>query len=133
MKTIVFITTLILSTTFVLGQNYIGMNQMKIVKKFGKPDEKENNYFIYYDRAEGGTNTYYFDQDLECNAFVITRESNYLGDYQRMLSKDFTKVSDYLYIYESENINYKAEIIQSDSEFHIRITPVAATMLCASN
>ena len=133
MKTIVFIASLILSTSFVFGQNYIGMSQIKIIKKFGTPDEKVNNYFIYYDKSEGGTNTYYFDQNNKCNAFVITRDSNYLKDYQKMLSDDFTKISEYLYIFESDRFNFKAEISQSNKEFNIRITPFEQNALSCYN
>jgi len=104
------------------GQNYIGLSQSKIIKRYGNPDITGANYFVYVDQAEEGTNTYFFDSGNNCNAFVISRKSNYFADYQKMLEKNFIRTLEYTYISKSENLNFKAEIAKSPGEFQICIT-----------
>jgi hypothetical protein len=130
MKTIaIIISMMILGITAVNGQNFIGMSQSKIIKKFGQPDEKGSNYFIYYDQTEGGVNTYYFDNNKNCNTFVLTRSANYFEDYQKLLNKDFTMTPDNFYVCTSDSKNFKAEITKSTGEFQIRITSFEASAL----
>jgi hypothetical protein len=130
MKTIsIAISIFILGIATVNGQNFIGMSQSKIIKKFGQPAEKGSNYFIYYDQTEEGINTYYFDNNNNCNAFVISRAAKYFMDYQKLINKDFTKTPENYYVCTSKNKKFKAEITNSISEFQIRITTIEVPVL----
>ena len=123
MKNLLIITYVIFFGTAVAnGQNYIGLNQSTILKRFGTPDSTGANYFVYIDSQEEGTNTYFFDDKNNCEAFVITRTSIYYPDYQRQLNKDFTKTLENTYVYKSKKLNLKAELAQTSNEFQIRIT-----------
>jgi len=126
---LIIISIFILGITTVNGQNFIGMSQSKIINKFGQPDEKGSNFFIYYDQTEEGINTYYFDSSNNCDAFVITRTTKYLIDYQKLINKDFTKTPENFYVSTSKNKNFKAEITQTAGEFQIRITTIDATLV----
>ena len=119
---IVLFSVIILGITAVNGQSFIGMNQSKILKNLGQPDEKGSNYFTYYNPTEGGVDTYYFDSEKNCNAFVITRGESCFEDYLKLLTRDFVRTPDNLYVCSSKNKNYKAEITTSNDEFQIRIT-----------
>ena len=121
MKTLLLIISALLLATLANGQNYIGLNQSKIVKRFGQPDFKGVNYFVYFDQDEGGTNTYFFNEKKICDSFVLTRSSNYLKIYQRMLHKDFSTAYENIYLYKSKKLNLRAEITQSPNEFQVRI------------
>jgi hypothetical protein len=112
---------LLLATMVVSGQNYIGLSESKIVKKFGQPDEKGTNYIVYYDQNEEGTNTYYFDEDRVCVSFVISRKADYFEGYTKLLNKDFTKTLDNTYVSKSKKWNYQAEVTKSTKDFQIRI------------
>jgi len=103
------------------SQNYIGMNQAKIINRYGKPDFRGHNYIVYYDANEEGTNTYFFDEKNNCNSFVLMRSSNYLANYQKILDKEFTFCAANTYICKDENFNFKAELTKSSHEFQIRI------------
>lgn len=133
MKTLLFLTLLVFCATQIFGQNYIGMNQNKIIKKFGKPDERGTNYIIYYDQAEGGINTYYFDEKEKCNAFVLTRETNYFNEYKKILAQDFEKTSESMYVHKSKTRNFKAEITRTEQNFEIKITPIEEGILSCIN
>jgi hypothetical protein len=125
MKTLlVLIGIILLSVTMSKGQNYIGLSLSKIEKKYGKPDEKGANFIVYMDNREEGTNTYYFDETGNCNAFVITRASGYFNDYQKMLKKDFTQTLTNKYQSNSKSLNYIAEVSKLENEFQIRITQI---------
>lgn len=129
MKTLLIATKFIFLFTFpVLGQNYIGLNQSKIIKKFGNPDEKGANYFVYFDQGEEGTNKYYFDENKRCTSFVLTRNTVYYEDYEKRLNKEFVKTTDYVYVSKSKHRYYQAEIIKSDKEFQICICTIDETM-----
>ena len=128
---LIIISIFILGIATVNGQNFIGMNQSKIIKKFGQPDERGSNYFVYYDQAEEGVNTYYFDNNNNCYAFVITRATKYLIDYQKLINKDFTKTPENFYVCTSRDKNFKAEITQSSKDFQVRITTIEASAVPA--
>jgi len=121
MKTLLLIISILLCATWANGQNYLGLSQSKIVKRYGQPDFKDANYFVYFDQDEGGTNTYFFDEKKICNSFVLTRNSNYLKLYQKMLLKDFSNSFENLYFYKSKKLNLKAELTESSNEFQVRI------------
>ena len=121
MKTLLLIISILLCATLANSQNYIGLSQSKIVKRYGQPDFKGNNYFVYFDQDEGGTDTYFFDEKKICSSFVLTRPSNYLKVYQRMLHKDFSTAFENTYIYKSKKLNLKAELTESANEFQVRI------------
>ncbi len=123
MKNLLLITSLIIFGAAVAnGQNYIGLNQSKILKRFGTPDSTGANYFVYFDAQEEGTNTYFFDDNNNCEAFVITRTSVYYSNYERQLNKVFSKTHDNTYVHKSKKLNLKAEIAKNATEFQIRIT-----------
>jgi hypothetical protein len=123
MKNLLIILSVIFFGTAVAnGQNYIGLNQSKILKRFGTPDSTGANYFVYIDPQEEGTNTYFFDDNNNCEAFVITRTSIYYSDYQRQLNKVFTKTIENTYVHKSKKMNLKAELAKTSNEFQIRIT-----------
>ena len=123
MKTILIITSVIFFGASVSnGQNCIGLNQSKILKKFGTPDSLGTNYIVYVDQQEEGTNTYYFDANNNCNAFVIKRASNYYANYQKLLDKNFTRTVENTFVCKSKKLNYKAELAQFSKEFQISIT-----------
>jgi hypothetical protein len=118
---IVIISVILVGTTSVFGQNYIGMDHNKIIKRFGEPDIIGNNYIVYTDLFEGGTNTYYFDQNEKCTYFIIEREINYLKEYTRILNKEFFKISENKFHKEQNNVCLSAELNQSDKNFKILI------------
>lgn len=121
MKTLIIITSLVgLISTQIWGQNYIGMSQSKIIRNYGTPDEKGENYIMYQDRTEDGTNMYYFDNDNKCTSFVIKRETKYFEDYVKLLNREYKKSNGRKYI--SRSRNYQAEIVESNNEFEIRIS-----------
>ena len=123
MKNLLLIICLIVSGTIIAnGQNYLGLSQSKIIKRFGDPDIKGVNYLVYFDQTEDGSNTYYFDENNTCNMFVITRTSNYLKDYTKLLIKDFTKTPKKYYVCKYKDLNLKAELTQSNNVFKISIT-----------
>jgi hypothetical protein len=121
MKILLLIIVLISAEIAANSQNYIGLSRTKIINRYGKPDFKGGNYFVYFDPTEEGTNTYFFDEKNNCNSFVLTRSSNYLKDYQKMLNKEFAITSVNTYICKDENFNFKAELTSSFHEFQIRI------------
>ncbi len=121
MKILLFIILLVSAETVANGQNYMGLSQTKIINKYGKPDFKGGNYLVYFDLTEEGTNTYFFDEKNNCNSFVLTRSSNYLEGYQKMLNKAFAITFANTYICKDENFNFKAELTRSSHQFQIRI------------
>jgi hypothetical protein len=122
MKTLLLIISIVIACTITaIGQNYIGMDQSKIIKRFGEPDEKGDNYFVYSNLIEEGTNIYYFDEDAKCVSFLIVRNNNYLNDYQKMLNKEFTKTCENKYLKKSKKINFLAEITKSAKKFQILV------------
>jgi hypothetical protein len=125
MKTIFLIIGIIFfGVSMLKGQNYIGLTQSKIEKKFGQPDERGANYIIYNDNLEEGINKYYFDETGKCCEFVIIRTLNYLRDYQKMLDKDFSKTLEDTFISKSKSQNFKAVLSKSTNGFQIAITQV---------
>jgi hypothetical protein len=121
MKTLFIITSLVsLVSTQIWGQNYIGMSQSKIIRNYGNPDEKGDNYITYQDRTEDGTNKYYFDNAHKCTSFVLTRDVKYFEDYVKLLEKEFQKSNSRKYINKSKN--YQAEIVESNHEFQVKIS-----------
>ena len=134
MKNILIITSLILlGAAATKGQNYMGLNQSQILKRFGTPDSSVTNFIIYVDSQDDGTNTYYFDNKNTCEAFVITRTSIYYSDYQRQLDKNFTKTVENKYIHKSRKLNLKAELAKRSGEFQIRITYADSNIPNAQN
>jgi hypothetical protein len=123
MKTILLISCLIVSGTIIAtGQNYLGLSQSKIIKKYGDPDIKGLNFFVYFDQAEEGTNTYFFDSTNKCNEFVISRSTNYLEDYKKLLRRTFIITTENNYVTINRDTNFKAELTNLPDQFQIHIT-----------
>jgi hypothetical protein len=122
MKTLLLIIGMSLSIIFVANcQNYMGLNQTTIIKRYGTPDFKGVNYIVYFDLEEDGINTYFFDDKNICSSFVLTRPTNYLSNYQKLLKREFNSTLGNIYIYKSKKVNLKAELTKSTDEFQIRI------------
>jgi len=127
MKTLlIFISIVLAGTITVLGQNYIGINQSRIIKTIGEPDKIGDNYIVYNNvDEEGGSNIYYFDEDNNCISFILTRTNLYYDDYQKMLKKEFTETDGNKYLKKLKKYNCMAEITKSQNEFQIRIHHLA--------
>jgi hypothetical protein len=122
MKTLTLITVIILGYTLTIaGQNYMGMNQSKIKLSIGDPDLIGHNYFVYNDLIEDGENIYYFDENGNCNSFKIVRNISYLGEYQKMLKKEFKEAGQNKYIKKTKKIYYLAELTQWENTFQIKV------------
>jgi len=122
MKTLLLIIGMSLSTILVANcQNYMGLTQSTIIKRYGTPDFKGANYIVYFDLEEDGINTYFFDDQNVCSSFVLTRSTNYLANYQKLLKREFHVTLGNIYIYKSKKVNLKAELTKSTDEFQIRI------------
>lgn len=125
MKTsVLFLSISVVCTTSIVGQNYMGMSQSRIVKSIGEPDEIGINYYVYNDPEEGGDNIYYFDENGNCNSFEIIRDMSYLVDYQKMLKNEFTEACYNKYVRKTKKINFFAELTLSQEVFQIKISDV---------
>lgn len=123
MRKLIIITSLVcLISNQVWGQNYIGMSQTKIIRDYGNPDVKGDDYIAYQDVTEDGTNKYYFGNDNKCTSFVLIRNVKYFEEYVKLLNKEFRKSSSHKYISKSKSRNFKAEIVEANNEFEIRIS-----------
>lgn len=109
-----------LSLTMV-GQNYMGMNQSKIVKENGQPDRIGDNFYVYTNMGEYGENIYYFDQGGNCISFEIVRKNLYLEEYQRILGREFTETCNNKFVKRTKKLNYIAELVLSKDTFLIKI------------
>lgn len=122
MKKFLLITSMILTSSIaLLGQNFIGLNQSTIIRRFGEPDEKGANFFVYADNQEEGKNIYYFDENKQCEAFILIRKDTYYKDYEKLLSKNFTQMCETFYVSKSKSLNFQAEVTHTPDEFQIRI------------
>lgn len=120
----------LVSSTSIVGQNYMGMSRSKIVNSIGEPDKVGCNYYVYNDLNEKGENIYYFDGNDNCNSFEIVRDLTYLNEYQKILKNEFNKTPDNKYIKKTKKINYKAELILSKDKFQIKILDSGENMIC---
>ena len=123
MKTLVLLIGVVLiGTITVSGQNYIGMSQAEIISTYGNPDEIGDNYIVYTDQREDGTNAYYFDKNKNCITFVLVRTTSYYNAYKEMLEDQFTKTAAAnTYVRKTKNVTFMAELIQSAKEMQLRI------------
>jgi hypothetical protein len=122
MKTLMLILITVLACTInAIGQNYIGMSQSSIISSFGKPDETGDNYIVYTDQQEEGTNIYYFDKNKKCVTFVLVRTTDYLENYKKMLEDEFTQTASNTFVRKAKDITFLAELTQTEKEFQIRI------------
>jgi hypothetical protein len=125
MKTLILIMSTFFACTFSsVGQNYMGMNQSRILKDLGEPDEIGDRYIMYKDLIEEGENIYYFNTNDTCISFLIVRNNSYLEEYQKMLKSDFTKTAENQYSKKTRKLNYLAELTQSSGKFQILIHQV---------
>jgi hypothetical protein len=131
MKTsVVLLSIFLVCSTSIVGQNYMGMSQSKIVKSMGEPDKIGSNFYIYNDLDEKGENIYYFDGNGNCNSFEIVRDMAYLQEYQKILKSEFNETPDNKYVKKTKKINYKAELILSSDKFQIKIQDSDTGIIC---
>ena len=121
-KQLIILVFIFLSYVNLNAQNYIGIKRSMIELRFGSPDEKGTDYFMYFDKSEEGTNTYYFDEHNKCNAFIISRSAKYFKDYKNMLNQDFEQTPDNIYICKKKN--FLAKVKKSNNDFKIIITKI---------
>lgn len=132
MKTLLLIVSAVLACTITsVGQNYMGMKQSKIVKDLGKPDSMGNNFIVYTDLEEEGTNIYYIDKDGNCNSFEIVRSKSYLSQYRKILEREFTKSCENMYSKKMKKTNYLAEITLMQDKFQIKIQESNEDLHCS--
>lgn len=130
MKTSILLLSIsLICSTPVIGQNYMGMSQSKIVSSMGEPDEIGSNYYVYNDLDEKGENIYYFDENGNCNSFEVIRSITYLGDYQKMLKNEFTEACYNKYVKKTKKINFYAELTLSQEAFQIKISDINDTKI----
>ena len=131
MKTLLVIVSIALGCTMTsVGQNYMGLKQSKVLKDLGKPDSLGADFIVYTKIDEDGTNTYYFDNEGNCNGFEINRTKHYLDEYQRMLKKEFNKACENRYVKRTKKLNYLAELTLMNDKFRITIHNVASELIC---
>jgi hypothetical protein len=122
MKTLALTLSIVLGFTLsVVGQNFMGMNQSKIVKSMGEPDKVGANYYVYSALDEYGENIYYFDKSGNCTSFEIIREISHLEEYQKILKREFKEASQNKFVKKTKKMNFMAELILSDNTFQIKI------------
>lgn len=132
MKTLILFVSAVLACTITsVGQNYMGMKQSKILKDLGRPDSIGSNFMIYNDLDEVGSNTYYWDENGNCNSFEIVRNKSYLNEYQKILGREFTRSCDNKYIKRMKRTNYQAELILMQDKFQIKILETKADLNCS--
>lgn len=133
MKTLILIVSMVLACTMTsVGQNYMGLKQAKILKDLGKPDSIGVNYIVYNDADEDGINIYYFDATGNCNSFEIIRGKSYLGEYQKMLNREFSRTCDNKYFKKMKKINYMAELVLMQDSFQIKIQETNTDLTCSA-
>lgn len=111
-------------TLSVVGQNYMGMSQSKIVKSMGEPDKVGANYYVYTALDEYGENVYYFDESGNCISFEIKRDITHLEEYQKILKREFKEACLNKYVKKTRKMNYMAELILSNDSFQIRVQDI---------
>lgn len=122
MKTLALTLSIVLGFTLsVVGQNYMGMSQSKIVKSMGEPDKVGANYFVYNALDEYGQNVYYFNESGNCTSFEIIRNIEHLDEYQKILKREFKEACLNKYVKKTKKMNYMAELILASDSFQIRI------------
>lgn len=122
MKTLALTLGIVLGFTLsVVGQNYMGMNQSKIIQSMGQPDKIGANFYVYRALDEYGENIYYFDESGNCKSFEIIRNISHLNEYQKILKREFKETCLNKYIKKTKKMNYLAELILSDESFQIKI------------
>jgi len=124
MKTFIIISILFAFSITVVGQNYMGMSQSKIVKCIGEPDRRGDNFYVYNVLEEKGENIYYFDEKGNCNSFEIVRNISYYNEYQKMLESEFVSASKNRYVKKTKKINYLAELTLAKDTFEIKIQDI---------
>lgn len=121
MKKLLLLVFILISVKNSYCQNYIGLHQDVIIKRFGEPEQIQNDSIVYFDYEENGTNTYYFDANKKCTGFTISRSKSHLEDYYRMLYKSFHKVNGNLFISKSRKHRFQARIDVTVERFEIKI------------
>jgi hypothetical protein len=122
MKTLALTLSIVLGFTLsIVGQNYMGMNQSKIIKSMGEPDKVGANYYVYTALDEYGQNIYYFNETGNCTSFEIVRNISHLDEYQKILKREFKETCQNKYIKKTKKMNYLAELILMEETFQIKI------------
>lgn len=122
MKTLALTLMIALGYTLsVVGQNFIGMNQSKIIKSMGEPDKVGTNFYVYTALDEYGENIYYFDKGGNCISFEIIRNNSHLEEYQKILRREFNEASQNKFVKKTRKLNFIAELKLLEGSFQIKI------------